>query len=143
MLGPAEYAIALPLSTETVQEGVLNQKAVYVNEIVKGHSDIERYLVDVENADLDMREGVFNLIRTVSQIATHPNLVYPVPISSSAPSKRETLLLAAMSSKFLFLKELFRLIGEANVKVAIVAEAPDLIVRDLRIFLAKCFFLLY
>ena len=132
MLGPAEYAIALPLSTETVLEGGLNQKSIYVNEIVKSHSEFERYLADVENADLEMKEGVFELIRAASQIATHPNLVYPVPISSSgAPSEREALFLTAMSSKFRFLKELFGLIRQEDVKVAIVAEAPGLIVRDL------------
>ncbi|KAF8540320.1 hypothetical protein BDD12DRAFT_880582 [Trichophaea hybrida] len=121
--GPAEYAIALPLSTETVQADGLSQKSVYLNEIVKKHVAIEAYLANYENAD---EEVAFNLIRTIGQISTHPNLAYPVPTSNTADEK-EAEFQIVMSAKFRFLRDLFVLVKEENVKIAVVAEAPQLI----------------
>ncbi|KAF8252991.1 hypothetical protein K440DRAFT_273263 [Wilcoxina mikolae CBS 423.85] len=121
--GPAEYAIALPLSTETVQADGLSQKSVYLNEIVKKHAAIEAYLANYENAD---EEVAFNLIRTIGQISTHPNLAYPVPTSNAADEK-EAEFQIVMSAKFRFLRDLFALVKEENVKIAVVAEAPQLI----------------
>ena len=125
--GPAEYAIALPLSTKTVQGGGLSQKSVYINEIVKKHAAIEAYLANHEKADDELTQSVFDLIRSIAQISTHPNLVYPVP-TSNVSNVKEAEFQVMMSAKFRFLKDLFAFVKEESVKIAVVAEAPMLIV---------------
>jgi hypothetical protein len=125
--GPAEYAIALPLSTKTVQGGGLSQKSVYINEIVQKHAAIEAYLANHEKADDELTQSVFDLIRSIAQISTHPNLVYPVP-TSNVSNVKEAEFQVMMSAKFRFLKDLFAFVKEESVKIAVVAEAPMLIV---------------
>lgn len=139
--GPAvfeeeEYAIALPLSTATVPSDGLNQKSVYMHEIYEKQADIEEYLAKRDKPESRGNKIAFNLVRTIGQIATHPNLVYPVEPWPS--DEQEAQYQAVMSAKFHFLHELFDLIKDENVKIAVVAEAPQLIVCASSLDLVVC-----
>jgi hypothetical protein len=126
-VGVGEYAIGLPLSTKTLQAGGLSQKSIYLNAIAGKHADVEAYLTNPEGASAELTESAFEFLRSVGQIATHPNTIYPIAISSS-PDEKEAEFHTVMSAKFQFLRDLFSLITDEMVKIAIVAEAPALIV---------------
>jgi hypothetical protein len=125
-LGAVEYAVLVPLSTET-NNGSISQLEVYRQQILKKHADVDNYLADYENASQEIKESAFQVVRSASLIATHPHLVYPVAALSDS-DEREAEYHAMMSAKFRFLKDLFAVIKEENLKIAIVAEAPKGIV---------------
>ena len=125
VVGEEEYAIGLPLSTSTVPSDGLNQKAIYLHEIYQKQADIDEYLSKKDKADSRVKRSAFDLVRTLGQIATHPNLAYPV--NSALSDEKEAEFQVVLSAKFRFLHELFEVIKEENIKIAIVAEA-DLIV---------------
>lgn len=125
LLGPAEYAIPLPLGTEGVTPGGISQKALYLREIVNRHADIESYL---ELRREDAKRVAYDLAYRCAKIATLPNMDYPIATLDGEDTKKGVNYLTVMSAKFRFLRDLFTTILDENIKVGIVAEAPGLIV---------------
>jgi hypothetical protein len=122
-----EFVVVLPLSTETINDGSISQKEVYRQEILKKHAVVDDYLANCQNASEEVQESAFQLVRSAALIATHPHLVYPIAALSES-DEREAEYHALMSAKFRFLKDLFAVIKEENLKIAIVAESPKVIV---------------
>jgi len=125
LLGPAEYAVPLPLNTKAPTPDIISQKMMYVREIANNYADIESYL---ELRGEDSKNSVIDITKRCARIATHTHLVYPIKPLSGEDKRKEADFLAATSAKFLFLKKLFAIILDEGIKVGIVAEAPQSIV---------------
>ncbi|KAA8900738.1 class II histone deacetylase complex subunits 2 and 3-domain-containing protein [Sphaerosporella brunnea] len=125
ILGAMEYAICLPLGHESINDGI-SQEEVYRQEILKKHADIDVFLSLGEKAAQDVQRSAFDLLRSAALIATHPHLVYSVAALGVSDEKQAEYHVL-MSSKFRFLRDLFAVIKEENIKIAIVAENGKLI----------------
>jgi hypothetical protein len=131
-LGIEEHVIALPLNDSGAVTGTLNQKAVYIDHIIRNLEAINRYLVDwgrpkSQETIAEDDTFAFQLLKTADEISTHPNLMCNPP-PSNAPDEFVAEFHAMMSSKFKFLKVLMGMIRDLEIKVGIVAEAPIIIV---------------
>ncbi|KAI5838051.1 class II histone deacetylase complex subunits 2 and 3-domain-containing protein [Morchella snyderi] len=133
-LGPAEYAIGLPLRTKTVTPKAIDQKTAYLTLIIEKHEEIRKYLSNPYGADADLVKTMEKIVENTGKVATHPDLLMKKIEVSDAVAGKEADYHAAMSSKFVFLRAFLVAVKQQHLKIVIVAERGPLI-DTLEIFL--------
>ncbi|RPB12448.1 hypothetical protein P167DRAFT_605614 [Morchella conica CCBAS932] len=133
-LGPAEYAIGLPLRTKTVTPKAIDQKTAYLISITEKHGEIKRYLSNPHGADAALVDAMQEILANTGKIATHPDLLMKKIEVSDAAAGKEADYHAAMSSKFVFLRAFLVAVRQQHLKIVIVAERGK-IIDILEIFL--------
>lgn len=127
-LGPAEWAIGLPLRTKTVTPKAIDQKNAYLTSIIEKHEEIKRYLSNPHGADAALVDAMQEVLANTGKIATHPDLLMRKIEVSDAAAGKEADYHAAMSSKFVFLRAFLGAVRQQHLKIVIVAERGKIIV---------------
>jgi hypothetical protein len=92
--------------------------------LVNKQQEIEKFCTDPARAPLELMESMKSLMRTCTDIATHPYLIITPPLANAGlPEPKEAEYLIASSGKFVALSRILdALQGEKETRIGIVVQ---------------------